>query len=307
MTTLRRCPVCQRPVGSDEYAHCPGCGAALDSARFSPDSSSLRDILDTVKKQIDGIDETDEALTGNGAGDEDKDVEKLLSGIGAGSLPDERSADDGRVDDRPGIAPDTAAAEHPSPFSDALGSLKKKHAFSIEDEGHGDADAPCPEIRDGYSEERGDYSESVESLCPELVPFEEDDEDAGESMPVTRTRTWRGITRQTFYLFLLLVVSIALFRFLAPRKEEPTIEDFFQPGNPDIEFLDALNFLEKYYARHPELRTVIKPDTTSGTLPGVTQSRRPADAAAGGGAAQAADNDSTRASSSETVPSATAP
>ena len=64
-----------------------------------------------------------------------------------------------------------------------------------------------------------------------------------------KRRTWRGVTRQTLWLLLILLACIVFFRIFGPERKKPTIEDFFRPGNPDIEFLDAINFLEKYYER----------------------------------------------------------
>jgi hypothetical protein len=89
--------------------------------------------------------------------------------------------------------------------------------------------------------------------------------------PAPRPRTWQGATRQTIYLLLVLLACIFLFRLLGPKKKEPSIDDLFQPGKTDIEFLDAINYLEKYYEQHPELKrgnVVQKADEAEESGPG---------------------------------------
>jgi hypothetical protein len=69
-----------------------------------------------------------------------------------------------------------------------------------------------------------------------------------------KRRTWWGTIRQTLWFLGVLLVCLVFFRIFGPEKKEPTIEDFYRPGTPDIKFLDAIEFLEKYYEQHPDKR-----------------------------------------------------
>jgi hypothetical protein len=108
--------------------------------------------------------------------------------------------------------------------------------------------------------------------------------------PAPNPRTFWSFTRQTFWLFFLLVVCIVFFRIFGPDKKEPTIEDFFRPGNPDVEFLDAIEFLEKYYERQRKQNAAHEDIPDDDSVYGNMQARPPVAGNAAGPFAQVADN-----------------
>lgn len=212
-----------------------------------PAAEAVQDILKNVKHQIDPLDEPDAEAA------RDRDIAAILSGSDFQAILDEslRESEDvsGASSGKPAAgqsafpadsAPLTAGRERPSPFGTALGSLKNKIADPSDD-------TPAGETQGGSGTFDGDLF------------FLDNGADTGAADPLPdsvarKPRRWWGSTRQILYLLLLLLVCLFLFRLFGPKKKVPTIEDFFQPGNPDIEFLDAVNYLEKYYERHPELK-----------------------------------------------------
>lgn len=260
MTTLRRCPVCRHTVSSEDCTHCPECSAVLSFDRPVADRA-VQDILQNVKQQIDAIDDA-----ADDAGPVDRDIAAILSGRDFQSLLGESSNDGedmpaGQASGEPlsggpaappgapggslgneqpdspsDSAPDAAGRQSPSPFGAALGSLKHTPAAPDAEEPQRGSD-----IWDRYSFLLDDGPDSGGAATPP---------EPGALKP----RTWWGLTRQSLYLLLVLLACIILFRLFAPKKKEYTIGDFFQPGKTDVEFLDAIEYLEKYYERHPELK-----------------------------------------------------
>jgi hypothetical protein len=63
-----------------------------------------------------------------------------------------------------------------------------------------------------------------------------------------KPRSWIHTARQIAGVLLLVFLSIVFFRIFGPERSQPSVEELFRPGNPDIEFLDALEQIENYYA-----------------------------------------------------------
>lgn len=268
MSTSRRCHVCQKPVVLEDCRYCPECGAPLSSSRPSARDEDVQDILRTVRDHIDGLDGADPEEPAAEPSEQDRNVAAILSNLDfptfRGTSPSQAgeqssygdARDDGApVDDRPaGPAsepPDkvkTASPDNPpAAFGRVLASMRRQDSAEQPE----DTSSHAAEVRHDRGEESAPAGFDIEDYED---PFDVTGEDAGREEPPLK-RSWWGSTRQTLYLLLLLLASIVLFRIFVPAKKEPTIEDFFRPGNPDIEFLDAINFLEKYYQRHPELRS----------------------------------------------------
>jgi hypothetical protein len=93
---------------------------------------------------------------------------------------------------------------------------------------------------------------------------------------------------------LILLACIIFFRLFGPQKKEPTFEDVFRPGNPDIEFLEAINFLEKYYARQRKQQAGNAAMQAAETPPGSMQPSQPVDDTDAEYLGQAPDNSTPR-------------
>jgi hypothetical protein len=274
MNTTRTCQVCFSSVTSEECTHCPACGAKLDADHPVTDSTSVHDILKNVKQQIDALDGIAEEQPDEDGSDHERDVSVILSNLDFQALlnenlsdgdsaesgesselpPDDASAEGmqtaidsvtARTDlsaDHPDGSDTTADPEQPSAIGKALGSYKQTHVPAAEQ-----AAAPVPAHSSAESRDSEPALSRYESADSDMyVPVRPDAHDPPAG---NKPRTWRGGARQTIWLVLLLLLSIALFRIFGPDKKEPTIDDFFQPGNPEVRFLDAVNFLEEYYER----------------------------------------------------------
>ncbi len=207
----------------------------------------MHDILRNVRKQIDPL---DAVADGPAAGD--RDIDAILGGSDFQALLDEslRDTDDalethsgnfaGPPAEASGSGQDAGGTERPSRFGTALGSMQPKHSAAAD--GHA-----------GQPPGGQDFWERYPFLI-DAAP-EPSGTDAHSGSAARSSGTWRGITRQTVYILLVLLACIVLFRLLGPKKKEPSTEDLFQPDKADIEFLDAINYLEKYYDEHPELKS----------------------------------------------------
>jgi len=247
MTTIRRCPVCRQTVSSEDCTRCPECSAALEPER--PVAEAVQDILKNVKQQIDPLDvDLDEPE------EIDRDIAAILSGSDFQEILEESLREEGDVRgpvpgkppaDQTAFPAGSAAApagpERSSPFGTALGSLKHKHADPAEADASVGQTPGGSDTWDGYSFllDDGPDPGALDTPSASVAPS---------------PRRWWGFTRQTLYLLLLLLVCLFLFRLFGPREKKYDVEDFFQPGNSDIDFLAAINYLEKYYEQHPELK-----------------------------------------------------
>lgn len=262
MNTIRRCPVCRSSVNLIESTHCPECGALLD--RKDPaDSAAVDDIIKSVKEQIAPLDDFTDTQSPEPGSQDEKDVAALLSGIDFQSILDESLSDDELSPPEDGqtfpenpvgtALPGQSAGDsdkgfvddgedHSAAFSKVLGSYKQAH--SPFGEGAEQRDTPESGLSTGQvfgSAAADRASRAAERPYPGRPPQ--------PKKPAPKQRTWWGSTRQTLWLLLILLACIVFFRIFGPERKEPTFEDYFRPGNPDIEFLDAINFLEKYYER----------------------------------------------------------
>jgi len=97
MTIMNRCPVCRNAIKSTESTQCPECGAALVPERPAASSAEIKDIIETVKQQID--------MPGEHAGTQSPDMDnsdgdatsELLSSVDFQSVLDESLGDDESV------------------------------------------------------------------------------------------------------------------------------------------------------------------------------------------------------------------
>ena len=264
MNTIRRCPVCRSTVNAIESTRCPECGALLDREDCA-DSASVDDILKTVKEQIAPLDDSIDIQSSEAGRHDEKDVAALLSGLDFQAILDESLGDD----ELPLLEDGHAFPENPAatalPGQSAAGSGK---GLLDDDE---ERSAAFSKVLESYKQMQSHFGgESERSDTPESVfastsqglgsaAADRDDRtgerpyyvrpDNGEKPVEPKRLTWWGCTRQTLWLLLILLACIVFFRLFGPEKKEPTFEDVFRPGNPDIEFLDAINFLEKYYER----------------------------------------------------------
>jgi hypothetical protein len=253
MTTLPRCPDCRAPLSLSDSTHCPECGTVLGNADSAADSTAVDKIIKTVKEQIISSDKhADAQLSDEGSGDA-KDVAGLLSGSDFQDILGETSSDEeSSLIEGTQASPEISGEERSSPFSTVLGSFKSSRSHSEADPALDDgsesisaADAFDPAMVDGdssaaekaYRDSRSGHRDQPEQAPPDV------------HVHAPKPRTWWSFTRQTLWLLLILLMCVVFFRIFGPERKEPSIEDFFRPGNPDVEFLDAINFLEKYYER----------------------------------------------------------
>jgi hypothetical protein len=260
MNTIRRCPVCRSTVNAIESTRCPECGALLDR-EDSAASVSVDAILKTVKDQISPFDDSTDTQSPEAGRQDEKDVAGLLSGLDFQAILDESLNDDELSPPEDGqtfsenpsgsalpgqsaagsdkVFPDEAE-ERSAAFSKVLGSYKQARSSSRE----GAAPESSLATNGQVSGSSADDMDVGASERPYFIRPEQ-----GEKPAVLKRPTWRGVTRQTLWLLLILLACIVFFRLFGPDRKKPAIEDFFRPGKPDIEFLEAVNFLEKYYER----------------------------------------------------------
>jgi hypothetical protein len=264
MNTIRRCPVCRSTVNAIESTRCPECGALLDRGDCA-DSVSVDDILKTVKEQITPLNDFIDIQSPEAGRQDEKDVAALLSGLDFQAILDESLGDDELFSPEDGLIFPENPAGTVLPGQPAAGSGK-----ALLDDGEEDA-AAFSKVLESYKQthshfdgetERSDTPENGLTTAGQASGAAAADRDVWTAdrpyyvrpepveKPVEPERlTWRGCTRQTLWLLLILLACIVFFRLFGPERKEPTFEDVFRPGNPDIEFIDAVNFLEKYYER----------------------------------------------------------
>ena len=239
----------------------------------SADSAAVDDILKTVKEQIAPLDDSTDTQSPEAVRQDEKDVAALLSGIDFQSILDESLSDDevsppegGQTfpENPAGTAlPGQSAGgsdkglvddgeERSAAFSKVLGSYKQAHSYS----GQGAAQRDTPESGFATGQVSGSAAADRASRAAER-PYAGRRPEQVKKPAEPKRRTWWGATRQTLWLLLILLACIIFFRIFGPERKEPTFEDYFRPGNPDIEFLDAINFLEKYYERQRKQKSVI--------------------------------------------------
>jgi len=241
MTTIRRCPDCRAPLSLSDSTHCPECGTVLDNAYSAADSTTVDEIIKTVEEQIVSSDKHADAQLSDEGSEDGREVADLLSGSDFQDiLGESRSDDESSLIEGTQASSEMPGEERSSPFSTVLGSFKSSRSPSeaepaLDDasESTSAADAFDPGIV--FSDSRSGHSDQpAQAPPPPAAP---------------KLRTWWSFTRQTLWLLLILFVCVIFFRLFGPERKEPSIEDFFRPGNPDVEFLDAINFFEKYYER----------------------------------------------------------
>jgi len=305
MNIIRRCPVCRSTVNAIESTRCPECGALLDR-EDSADSASVDDILKTVKEQIAPLDDSIETQSAEAGRQAEKDVAALLSGLDFQAILDESLGDDEL------FSPEGGQAFPENPAGTALpGQSAAGFGKGILDDGE-ERSAAFSKVLESYKQtqshlggepERSDTPENGFATTGQLSGSAAADRDVGAAerpyfvrpenveKPVeSKRQTWGGVTRQTLWLLLILFACIVFFRLFGPERKEPTIEDYFRPGNPDIEFLDAINFLEKYYERQRKQQAENAGMRAVETPAGSVQPSQPVDDTGAGYAGQAPDN-----------------
>jgi len=310
MTILRKCPVCLSTVNSGDSTRCVECGAVLDRENSAADSIAVDDIIKKVKQQITPLDDTANVQPPGAGSVDGKDISEVLSddafqsilhesrgkeeaspvedaqaspempagqggqaGVSAGAYPGQSDAGFGDAEE-----------ERLAPFSTVLGSFKQAHSPSEMDDAQHDAMKSSPNADQEFDPEMAaSDSRSGHRDQPEQVP-----------PAAPKRRTWWGTTRQTLWLLVVLLGCIVFFRIFGPEKKEPTIEDFFRPGTPDIKFLDAIEFLEKYYERHPDKRVGNAGTQADEAFAGSMQLPQPVDRTDAEPTGQALDNSTPR-------------
>jgi len=269
MTILRKCPACRSTVNSGESSHCPECGAVLGHESSSAENIEVDNLIKKIKQQIVPADDTSDAQS-PGAG---RDISEVLSEAAFQSILHETKGDDeaspvedvqaspgmpagpggGQAGVSAGAYPGQsdsgvgdAKEERSAPFSTVLGSYKQTHSPSENDDAQHHAMKNSPTV--------GQESDPEMAVSDSRSGHRDQPEQATPAPVAPKRRTWWGATRQTLWLLVVLLVCIIFFRIFGPEKKEPTLEDFFRPDNPDINFLDAIEFLEKYYEQHPDKR-----------------------------------------------------
>jgi hypothetical protein len=242
MTTIRRCPDCRVPLSLSDSTHCPECGTVLDNADSAADSTAVDEIIKTVKEQIISSDKHADAQLSDEGSEDARDVAGLLSGSDFQDILGETRSDEESASlDSTQASPEMPGEERSAPFSTVLGSFKQSRSPLGKDDAQHDAMRSSFNAGQEFDPEKaGSDTRSGHRDQPEQAP---------PDVHAPKPRTWWSFTRQTLWLLLILLMCVVFFRIFGPERKEPSIEDFFRPGNPDVEFLDAINFLEKYYER----------------------------------------------------------
>jgi hypothetical protein len=308
MNTIRRCPVCRSTVNAIESTRCPECGALLDR-EDSADSASVDDILKTVKEQITPLDDSIDRQSSKAGRQDEKDVAALLSGLDFQAILDESLSDD----ELPLLEDGHAFPENPAGIA-LPGQSAAVSGKGLVDDGE-DHSVAFSKVLESYKQTQSHFDgETERSDTPEngfatgqesgFAAVDRDVWDAerpyyvrpenGEKQVEPERITWWGYTRQTLWLLLILLVCIVFFRLFGPERKEPTIEDYFRPGNPDVELLDAINFLEKYHERQRKQQAGNAGMQAAETPAGSMQPSQPADDTDAGYAGQASDNSTPR-------------
>ncbi len=306
MTILRKCPVCQSTVNSGDSTRCAECGAVFDRENSAADSIVVDDIIKKVKQQITPLeDSANVQLPGAGSAD-GRDISEILSDDAFQSILHESRGKDeaspvedvqaspempagqggqagvfaGAYPGQSDVGFGDAGEERSVPFGTVFGSFKQADSSSGMDDAQHDAMKSSPNAGQEFdpemavSDSRSGHRDQPKQAAP-VAP---------------KRRTWWGTTRQTLWLLVVLLVCIVFFRIFGPEKKEPTIEDFFRPGTPDIKFLDAIEFLEKYYERHPDKRVGNAGTQADEAFAGSMQPPQPVDRADVEPTGQAPDN-----------------
>ncbi len=316
MTTIRRCPVCRSAVNSSDSTHCPECGAVLDREFSDAESIRVDNIIKKVKQQIVSPDDrADVQTSGTGGAGGGRDIAEILSEAAFQSILNENcsrdedsavedsrsdpemSAGQGGVSDGPhpyqsDSGFEDAGKKRAAPFGTVLESFKQVHSSSGLDD-----------ARDDVTKSSPDTSQEFDSLMVEEDPPVAEQPYSGKrpeqhKPAASKSRTWWGGTRQTLWLLCVLLLCIVFFRIFGPERKEPTLEDFFRPGNPDIEFLDAIEFLEKHYEKQRKQNAGIEGISANETFADSLQSSQPVGAKAEESFGQASDNATIRGLSS---------
>ena len=275
----------------------------------SADSAAVDDILKTVKEQIAPFDDSIDSQSPEAGRQDDKDVAALLSGIDFQSILDESLSDDELSPPEGGQAfPENPAGtdlsgqsaagsdkgfaddeeERSAAFSKVLGSYKQEQPQSREGAVQGD----IPESGPDTAQVSGSAASDRASRAAEQPYFVRPEQVKKPAAP--KRRTWRGVTRQTLWLLLILLACIVFFRIFGPDRKEPTIEEYFRPGDSDIKFLDAINFLEKYYERQHKQQAGNAGMQAAETPAGSMQPSQPVDDTDAEYSGQAPDNSTLR-------------
>ena len=234
MNTIRRCPVCRSPVNSIESTRCPECGALLDRDD-SADSTSVDDILKTVKEQINPLDDSIDTQSFEAGRQDEKDISALLSGLDFQSILDESLSDDELYPPEDGqtfpenpagtALPGQSAAgsgkgllgdgeERSAAFSKVLESYKQAHSPF----GQGSLQSDTPENGFAATGQVPGSAATDRDVRAAEQPYFVRPENVEKPLEPKR-RTWRGVTRQTLWLLLILLACIVFFRIFAPDEE----------------------------------------------------------------------------------------
>ena len=142
---------------------------------------------------------------------------------------------------------------------------------------------------------QGCVSRNYEEVLPASEPDYPGRPEPAKLTETPNRRTWWGSTRQILWLMILLLACIIFFRVFGPERKKTNIEDFFRPGDQDIEFLEAIEFLEKYYEKKRKQKSGIADFEVGETLPADTQPAHVPDAEPETPAGQAPDTAATPA------------
>jgi len=235
MTILRKCPVCRSTVSSGDSTHCPECGAVLDQEYSAAETIAVDALSKKVKDQATPRDDISGAQIPGEGGADGKDISAILSDAAFESILHEshggddvsQAGDTPAASERPAGQAGFSGGEHPDqsdaglhdageerkvPFSTVLGSFKKSHAFSEVE--NGQRDAPVSSPADGVSDPAmADRDRPIiERPEPVRPPSFKD--------PAPKQRTWWGVTRQTLWLLLVLLLCLVFFQAFWAGEEK---------------------------------------------------------------------------------------
>ena len=276
----------------------------------SADSAAVDDILKTVKEQIDPFDDSTDTQFPEAGRQDEKDVAALLSGLDFQSILDESLSDDEVSLSEGGQILLENPAGTALPGQSADGSDK-----GLLDDGE-ERSAAFSKVLESYKQTQSHFGDEPERSDTPENGFATTGQVSGSAAPdrdvraaerpyfvrpeqvekpvELKRRTWWGSTRQILWLLFILLACIVFFRIFGPHRKEPVFEDYFRPGNPDIKFLDAINFLEKYYERQRKQQVGNAGMQAAETPAGSMQPSRPVDDTAAEYSRKAPDNSTLR-------------
>jgi hypothetical protein len=201
-------------------------------------SDEIKDLIETVKQQIDTPGDQADIHSPDVDSAEGDDSAELLSGVDFQSVLDKSLGSD------ESLPPDSVQEEQADRMPDTGDSSMQDQPDEPPAEPEQETRktvVPYGEKQAGSDEgaSRPDISDINSIVDP--VGFSRKKSSASDRLPLFKT------ARQILGVLLLVFLSIVFFRIFGPERRQPTVEELFRPGNPDIEFLDALEQIEKYY------------------------------------------------------------